>query len=48
VRHGESISAAEVKKIIMADRDILPVTAVEVPRINLALYDGLLSQEVRV
>jgi hypothetical protein len=47
VRHGKSISAAEVKKIISAGKDIPPVTAVEVSRINLALYDGLLSQEVR-
>jgi hypothetical protein len=47
VRHGESISAAEVKKIISAGRDIPPVTAVEVSRINLVLYDGLLSPEVR-
>jgi hypothetical protein len=47
VRHGESISAAEVQKIISAGRDIPPVTAVEVPGVNLALYDGLLTQEVR-
>jgi hypothetical protein len=47
VRQDALISAAEVKKIVTAGRDIPPVTAVEVPGVNLALYDGLLTQEVR-
>jgi Mu transposase, C-terminal domain len=47
VQHGESINAAEVKKIMTAGRDLPPVTAVEVPKINLIVYDVLLSPEVR-